>query len=182
MSAIQENHLDFEILDSDNPKIIIFIDASTYLDPTPEKPILEVVLPGFNQYFIININPYEVNVFNANTVGYTKTFTNEYNCLGDLPDGVWEFTYRVCPYDLVYIKKCVLRKAQLNQKLNTLYKLLQNADCSLKEERQLKNKLTDIEIFINTAKAYAAECDKARASNFYQIADKFTNDLLKQLT
>ncbi len=182
MSAIQENHLDFEVLDTDDPKIIIFIDASTYLDTNPEKPILEVVLPGFNQYFIINIIPYQVNVFNANTIGFTKTFTNEYNCLGDLPDGVWEFTYRVCPYDLVYIQKCVLRCALLNQKLNTIYRLLENTDCSLKEDRQLKNKLTDIDVFIHTAKAYAAECNKTKASNFYQIADKFASDLIKQLT
>lgn len=182
MSAIQQNHLDFEILDNDNSKLIIFIDGSTYLDTNPEKPILEVTLPGFNQYYIVNIIHNEVNVLNANTLGITKTFTNEYNCLGDLPDGVWEFVYRVCPYDLVFLKKCVLRTALLNQKLNNLYRLLENTDCSLKEDRQLKNKLIDIEFFIKTAKAYADICNKQKASNFYQIADKFTNDLLKKLT
>lgn len=182
MSAIQQNYLDFEILDTDDPKLIIFIDASVYLDPNPEKPILEIVLPGFNQYFLVNIIPYQINVMNSNTIGVTKTFNNDYNCLGDLPDGVWEYTYRVCPYDTVFIKKCVLRTALLNQKLNCLYKLFDNADCSLKDDRKIKNKLTDIDIFIQTAKAYAAECNKSRASNFYQIADKFASDLIKQLS
>lgn len=182
MPAIVENVLDFEILDVDNSKIIIFIDASTYMDNPPEKPILELTLPGFNNYFIINIIPNQVNIMNANTIGITRTFTNDYNCLVDLPDGVWEFTYRVCPYETVYIKKFVLRTAILNKKLKSLYKLIESTDCSLKEDRKIKNKISDIHIFIETAKAYAEECDRARAGNFYQIADKFTNDLLKQLT
>lgn len=181
MPAIFQNDLEFEILDSDNPKVIVFIDASTYMDKNPEKPILEVTLPGFNNYFIVNINPYNVNVMNANTIGITKTFTDDYEKLADLPDGVWEFTYRVCPYESVYLKKFILRTAILNRKLKSLYKLLEASDCSLKEDRKLKNKLTDILIFIETAKAYAEVCDKQRAGHFYQIADKFTDDILKQL-
>jgi hypothetical protein len=181
VSAILENNLDFEILDTDNTKIIVFIDASTYVDTNPEKPLLEVVLPGFNQYFLVNIAHSQVTIMNANTIGITNTFSNDYNCLSDLPDGVWEFTYRICPYDKVYIKKYVLRAAQLNKKLNLVYKQLENSDCSLKEDRKLKNKLTDINIFIETAKAYAEDCNQEKASNFYQIADKFTNDLINIL-
>lgn len=181
MPAIHKNILDFEILDSDNSKVIVFIDASVYMDANPEKPLLEVVLPGFNQYFLVNIAHDQVNVLNANSLGITNTFSGDYGCLMDLPDGVWEFTYRVCPYDLVYTKKFVLRTALLNAKLNTVYKLLENTDCSLKEDRKIKNKLTDIDIFIQTAKAYAEDCNKEKASNFYQIADKFTNDLINML-
>lgn len=182
MSAVQQNILDFEILDLDNTKTIVFLDCSTYIDSSPEKPILQVTLPGFNNYFIVNIAHNQVNVMNSNTIGITKTFSNDYNCLADLPDGVWEMTYRVCPYEKVYIKKYILRTALLNTKLKTLYKLLENTDCSLKEDRQIKNKLIDIKIFIDTARAYAEARDVKKAGNFYQIADKFTNDLIKQLS
>lgn len=181
MSIVSKNILDFEILDSDNSKIIVFIDASTYIDKNPEKPILEVVLPGFNQYFLVNIAHSQINVLNANTLGITKTFSDNYNCLTDLPDGIWEYTYRICPYDKVHTKKFVLRTALLNKKLNSIYKKLENTDCSLKEDRKIKNKLTDIDIFINTAKAYAEDCNKEKSSNFYQIADKFATDLINLL-
>lgn len=181
MPAIFRNYLDFEILDLDNPRNLVFIDGSTYLEKYPEKPILEITLPGFNEYFLVNIAPKTVNVLNANTIGITKTFQSSYDCLVDLPDGVWTFTYRVCPYDSVYLTKNILISSQLNVKLEYLYMKLEGTDCSLKEDRQLKNKLVDIDIFLKTAKAYAKECNITKASNFYQIASKFTDDIIKQL-
>lgn len=182
MPAIIRNYLDFEIIETDNPKLLIFIDGSEYMDEHPEKPLLEIKLPGFNDYFIVSMKHREVNILNANTIGITKTFVNNYQCLVDLPDGVWTLTYRICPYEVVFKTKHILRTEQLNIKIKQLYKLIEATDCSLKEDRRLKNKLIDINIFLQTGKAYAEDCDIKKASNFYQIADKFTNDLLKELT
>ncbi len=182
MPAIIQNYLDFEILDSDNVKLLTFIDGSEYIEEHPEKPVLEILLPGFNQSFLVNITANKVNILNANSIGITKTFSTSYTCLADLPDGVWTLTYRICPYDKVFTKKHILRTAQLKTKLKEVYKALENTDCSLKEDRKIKNKLVDIFIFLETGKAYAEECNSAKASNYYQIADKFTNDLLKELT
>lgn len=182
MPAIIKNYLDFEILPTENPKILIFIDASEYIDERPEKPILEILLPGFNRSFVVNIIPKKINILNANTIGITKTFINNYNCLTDLPDGVWTLTYMICPYDLVSTTKHILRDAQLLKKLDELYRLLDLADCSLKEDRTFKNKMVDIEIFLKTAHTYAKDGNCEKASKYYQIADKFTNDLTKKLT
>ena len=181
MPAIFKNYLDFEILDTDNTKTLVFIDGSTYLDEHPEMPILQVNLPGFPQYFVVNISPRITNVLNANTIGITKTYAGSYNTLSDLPDGVWTFTYRICPYDKVFVTKYQLISSQLNKKLDSIYQQLENTDCSLKEDRQLKNKLVDIDIFLKTAKSYAKENNVDKASNFYQIAYKFADDLIKQL-
>lgn len=181
MPAVYKNNLDFEILDLDNSKILVFLDCSQYMDEHPENPILEVVVPGFNNSFTVSIIPKKVNVLNANTIGFTKTFTSNYENLLDLPDGVYCYTYRICPYDKVFINKKFLRTSQLQHKIKKVYKSLENTECSNIEERSFKNKLVDIDHFLATAKAYAEDGDSAKASSFYQIAEKFTDNILKKL-
>lgn len=182
MPAIFENILDFEILDIDNPKIIVFLDCSQYMHDNPELPILDVIMPGFNRKSSANIVAKQINILNANTIGITKAVIHDYSCLIDLPDGVYTFTYRICPYDKVQVTKQYLRTTQLNIQVKALYRLLENTDCSLLEDRKLKNKLLDIEQFISGGKAFAEDGNPIKASNFYQIAAKFTSDLLKTLT
>lgn len=173
--------LDFEILDIDNPKIIVFLDASEYYEK-PEMPILEITLPGFNNHFVVNIIDGQINVFNANTIGITKTLQAKDDCLPDLPDGVYKFMYRICPYDKLYLCKYYLRTVLLNKKIKHLYKLLEFTDCSITEDAKLKSKLLDIDQLVLAAKAFAEDGNNKKASNLYQLADKIVNDLIKKLT
>lgn len=182
MPSSYKNIIDFEILDIDNPKIIVFLDASEYLADNPELPILEITLPGFNNHFVVNITPKQINVLNANTIGITKTLQAKDDCLPDLPDGVYKFMYRICPYDKIFLCKYYLRTVLLNIKIKELYKLLEFSDCSFLEDAKLKSKLLDIDQLLVAAKAFAEDGNNKKASNLYQLADKIVNDLIKKLT
>src|SRR3954463_4543906 len=95
-TGLQFNTIDFEILDIDNLKNIVFVDLSKYYQ-APEGPLLEILLPGSMQYLMAQIQPNKINILDSNTIGLSNIF--ETNCAVDLPDGVYTFKYKICPYD-----------------------------------------------------------------------------------
>ena len=91
---LSTHHLDFDIYESDyNPKTMVFLDKSSYME-TPEKPKLEVILPGFVDSKVVPINPNSLNVLNTSALGISSI-----NSFEDLPDGAYTLTYRICPHE-----------------------------------------------------------------------------------
>lgn len=177
--GIRKHILDFEILDTGNPYTVVFMDSSQYYTE-PERPLLEVTLPGYSKYFLLNVAARQVNTFNSNTIGLTEIF-NSFN-LVSLPDGVWTFKFKVCPYDKVYIQKYHLRTVDLENKLCKIYDQISMSDCDVARDEKLNNTL--VEIFLATAagKAHAKEGNARRASELYQLANESVNRLLNNLT
>ena len=177
MKGTHQNFLDFEVVDTGNLKTLVFIDSSQYIE-NPEKPILEIILPGMNKYILINIAARKVNTFTSNTLNLTPTILNDCSLL-DLPDGVYVFKYKICPYQYINRVKTYLRVTNILSRLKTVLDTLQFADCN---EDDIKEEITNIFILIESAKASAELGNTDRASNKYQLADKKVNFLLDKLT
>lgn len=165
--GVHQNILDFEILETGNVKTLVFVDSSEYYE-NPEKPLLEVILPGLTKYLLVNIIPRKVNTFTSNTLNITPAILNECDLI-DLPDGVYNFKYKICPYQYVNRVKTFLRVTSLLCRLNIVLDTLNFADCN---EDDLKREITDIFILIESAKASAILGNTGRASNKYHLADK----------
>jgi len=173
MKGFRQHILDFEIIPTGNPKTLVFIDSSDYFRE-PEKPLLEVTLPGYNKYFLVNVVARKVNTFNSNTIGLTEILNKEY--LVDLPDGVYTFKYKICPYENAYIVKKYFRTTLIEKELNDLYLQLESTDCSTKEDRIKSYSLVEIHTCITGAQA-VVEKDEKKANSFYQTAQRLINEL-----
>lgn len=176
MKGIHQNILNFFILDTNDPKSMVFVDASEYIE-NPEKPILEIVLPGMNKYLLVNISPRKVNTFTSNTFNLTPTILNECETI-DLPDGIYRFKYKICPYKYINRVKYYLRITSLSNKLNHI---LDKLDCEIELSEKLKQEIIDILILIESAKASAELGNNEKASNKYKLADKKTNILVDKI-
>jgi hypothetical protein len=178
MLGIHRNRLDFEILETGNPKTLVFLDSSEYVG-NPDRPLLEVYLPGFNKYLLTNVVANQVNTFNSNTLGLNNAL--DINFLQDLPDGVWSFRYKICPYDLIFIDKKHMRITQLMGKLGFLYNELEldGCSCPTKTDAYIQQQLTRIHTLIAGAKG-VVNIDSVKAFRFYNLANQLVDSLLKK--
>lgn len=178
MLGTHRNHLDFEILETGNPKTLVFVDSSQYMEK-PDRPLIEVYLPAFRKYLLANVVSSQVNTFNSSTLGLNQALGN--HDLIDLPDGVWTIRYKICPYDYTFIDKKHMRVTILMGKLNRLYAHVQIDECSCptKEDVFIKERLAQVHILIEGAKA-VVRVDENKASRYYQLADKLIDELLQK--
>lgn len=174
MPGIREHKLDFEILETGNTKTLVFLDSSDYMEE-PERPLLEVVMPGYTKYFLTNVVARNVNTFNSSTLGLNQVLVQSQ--LVDLPDGVWQYKYKICPYKYVYKIKKFMRVTMLTNKLKSLYNNIDLSECAGTDDKDLQNTLVQIHVLIEGAKA-AVEKDSRKAQRYYQLADKLVQKAL----
>lgn len=179
MKGLKQHILDFEVIPTGNPKTLVFIDSSEYYTE-PEKPLLEVTLPGYTKYFLVNVIARQVNTFNSNTIGLTELLNGD--ALVSLPDGAYHFRYKVCPYTVLHKDKVVFRTTLIENKLSDVYNQLEATDCSKKNDQEILNSLVEIHALIEGAKAVVCKNEK-KANDFYSLAntlvDKINNKLCK---
>lgn len=176
MKGLRQNIIDFEIIATGNSKTLVFIDSSDYIVDSPERPLLEVTLPGYNKYFLVNIVARQVNTLNSNTIGLTDLLNND--CLVDLPDGVYKLKYKICPYTSNYKTKLVFRTTLLEDKLKVLYDQIDGSDCSKKTDREISQVLTEVNMLIAGAQAVVEKNEK-KANDFYRLANTLIDNLTK---
>lgn len=177
MKGLKQHHLDYEIVATTNPKTLVFIDSSEYYIE-PERPLLEVTLPGYDKYFLVNVVARKVNTFNSNTIGLTEVLITD--DLVELPDGVYQFRYKVCPYEFYNVDKVFFRTTLIEKKLSSLYTQIEASDCSKKSDELVQEDLVEIHILIEGAKA-VVHLDQKKARDFYALADSLVEKLLKKM-
>lgn len=171
--GIKKNILDFEILSTGNPKTLVFLDSSEYMTE-PERPLLELTLPGHSKYFLLNVVARKVNTFNSNTIGLSEVFDS--NCLVELPDGVYTAKFKICPYDKVWIQKSFLRTTLLEKSLDKILTYI-NLDCE--KEKKI---FVDIMVLIEAAKANVKNNIIKKGIEQFAAAIELTSDFLRKLT
>lgn len=166
--GLHVNNLDFEVINTGNEKTLVLIDSSTYFEK-PQTPLLDIKLPGFAEPFTVNIEFSQINILTSSTIGITNLLNND--CIVNLPDGVYELTYRICPYKYQFITKNHLRTETLETELDKIFCSL---DCNtlLIDNPKIKRDISDILILIESAKANVrgGYCDKGTKD--YQLAKK----------
>ena len=170
-------YIDFFVLDSNDAKSIIILDNSVYLDPA-DKPLLQVILPGFTGYVNIPYNPNSYTILNSDNLDLTSSC--DYSELAELPDGVYQIRMQVCPTEEFYSKKCYLKTTAFYNKYR---EVLLNNDIFIEtyEGSKLKNSIIDAELLIETAKGYVYRCDIYNATKYYAAANKKLNSIIKKL-
>lgn len=173
---IESYIIDFVFLEGNSRKTIDILDKSNYLDD-PEKPLIAVTLPGFTGHVEVPYITGGIISLNSDNLGITSSC--EYADYADLPDGVYQVTMKVCPYDELFNKKCYLRSTQLELMYQEL--LLNVGSCDCIDEKKTTNELIEIDILIQSAKAETSICNVQAATTKYQIAMNKVMNLTKKL-
>lgn len=172
MKGFRQNTLDFEIIPTGNPKTLVFLDSSDYFRE-PERPLLEITLPGYSKYFLVNITARRLNTFNSNTIGLTDLLNNDQ--LVTLPDGIYTYKYKICPYDETYKVKKVFRTTLIEQELNDLFLQIENPENITFDEKLFEYRLVEIFSAIAGAQGVANK-DEKKANSFYKVAKSLINE------
>lgn len=177
MKGLRRNILDIDLIQTGNPKTLVFVDASDYIGE-PERPLLEVTLPGHSKYFLVNFVARKVNTFNSNTLGLTELLNND--CLVDLPDGVYSVRFKICPYNTALIDKVFFRTTLIEISLGELYDRIDASDCYVKEDKEIKSAIVEIHTLIEGAKLVVQHNIK-KANQFYSLASKLLQKTLDKI-
>lgn len=175
--GLETQLIDFLFLDTNDPKIIVLLDRSVYLT-TPEKPLINVIIPGFTGSVDFAYTPSSLIVITSDTLGLT--YSTDLGTTSDLPDGVYQITMKVCPYDEFYTKKCYLKISCFQKEYEDLLRTL-DLKCECLEPKEVEKELIDIEILIKSAQAECNICSVEKATCKYQAALKKLRALAKKL-
>lgn len=177
--GLLKHRLDFEILNTGNPKTFIFLDSSEYFED-PDRPLLEVTMPGYTKYVLVNVVASSVNTFNSNTLGLTDILEST-NPI-DLPDGIWTLKFKVCPYDKLYIQKYHLRTVKLENNIQRIFDYMDLSDCDVEQTDKYRLSLVDVFILINSASLNASNGNLKKAYDQYQKANSLVSKLIDKLS
>lgn len=178
MLGIHKHILDFDIISVGNPKTLVFSDSSQYMEQ-PERPLLEVIPPGYTKYFLVNYVANVVTTFNSSTLGLNQVLNQAY--LVELPDGVWIIKQKICPYEYVNITKKYMKVDQLMVKLSQLNDEIDLADCSIKNDYQLESDLVKIYTLIEGSKS-VVNVDSVKAKKYYDLANDMVQKYLNKFS
>lgn len=175
--GLQTQSVNFTILEDNDPKTITLQDKSVYFG-TPEKPLVEVLPPGYTGRVEFEYTPNSIITIDSDLL--QLSFSAGIGSTTDLPDGVYQIALKFCPYSEFYLKKCYL-KTSLFLRDFECFLLKFNPDCC-EDVKKLKSDIIDIEILILSAKAEVGVCNVDKATQKYQLAVKKLSALNKKLT
>jgi hypothetical protein len=175
---IQSYKIDFVVLDTNDPKKIILLDQSKYLD-TPEKPKLFITPPGFTGHLEVQYKPNSIIILDSDSIKLTESC--DYNDkLVNLTDGVYQITMAICPYSELFSKKCILKTTQLEASYRELLLSLDVSSPCITDAK-LKEQIIDLDILIQSAKAEITICNIEKATSKYKTAASKLASINKKL-
>lgn len=177
--GLHSHDIGFEIIESMNDKKLLFLDTSEYFEQ-PESPLIEITLPGFSKYFVIPYISNDVTIITSGSLGLTDILQRSDNSI--LPDGIYKIKQKICPYKYIWFVKYFLRTTIIDFQIKQLFNAFDELPNPTKEDIKLKKEITDIFIFIESAKADAELGHTERGQKDFQIAQKKVSKLLEKLT
>lgn len=141
-------NLDFQVVSSGDPKVLIVIDTSTWSGIITKPAIIEIVTPVSKVPVVHYFNKNEVNVY---TSANLLTGCSDIDKLIDLPDGIYQITLKGSP-DTYNICRNILRTEKTTLELDKLYIDL-DLLCKYRDD-QIYNTLTDIDLLLRATQAH----------------------------
>lgn len=152
--SIDTINVDFQILDTKDPKVLPLADISTWSIIAEKPAVVEIILPGEEEPVKHYLNKNQINIYNSFFLGLacpSECVDDEDEELTDLPDGVYEITVKGSP-DTYFKTRKYLRTNLTQLDLDKLYLGL-NLLCE-NENLDLLKTLTHIDLMLKAAHAH----------------------------
>ena len=155
--------IDFNVLETHNPKTLVFVDESNYGDSSPIFPTLQVRFPDMQRVYKVMIRKEKVNTIYTTTLGFSTA-------VSDFPDGVYELKYSIEPHNTLFICKRIM-------KVDVAYTELRKINCSIdcKDDKYF-SKLGEIHLLLLSSQL-EVDCNVDEANKKLQLAKKLIKKL-----
>lgn len=171
-----------DILIEDRPmeeKYIHVRDKSIYHDRLPlENPVLKVEVPNKDGFIIPRFSISEDNVYTTRSLKIYKDTKTTF----DLSDGIYKFTYSICPNEETFLIQYHLRTTILENLLsNTILKYFSTCEVSVNVDNSIGNTLAlrdlaTCTMLIKTAKISAKNGNIEMAKRLYCKIENIINN------
>jgi hypothetical protein len=175
---VSNSELSLEVSISNDPKVMRLFDTSHYYtDTVLENYLVEVLPVNKSSWVTFHVNKNFSLVLNSSNLQYKKaSYSNE---LVDLQDGIYEIKQSHKPNISTVSHFLYLRTVLLYNDLKSqLCDLITNkCDLSREDFNINRDKLREIEEYINAAKWMVEECgDKVKGKELYDYAKKLLEE------
>ena len=168
MNVLAKIELDFQVLDTGDPRVLMIADNSEWGQIENSPKIIDITLPGekwenrITHYFKAN----QINTFNSNTLNLACTTSTE---LVDLPDGIYTITLTGSPETYTTTRNYL----KIDSTQLSLDKLFIEFYTSCKESYKcFKDYVIDIQMLIDGAKACVRYGDTGKAQELLYRAQE----------
>ena len=173
MDVVGQIHVDFQIIETGNPKILSVIDTSIWLYAENKPSYISIRLPGSSKDKIFTFKKESVTSFNSHTLGISclKGDCTEENYV-DLPDGI--YTIKVLSgYEGIEKQRYYLKTDKIDLEIAKKVTLIGfNYSDAVKDSIQM---IKDIKWQLDVAKSWTKLGDFIQADKFFQEAVKSFN-------
>lgn len=164
MAILDKINLDFQVINTSNPKILVVSDTSVWGAIEDKPAIIEIVVPGSSKIKTYNFVKGKSNVFNSSNL-----LLSNVGDMNDLNDGVYSITVKGSPSTTFCVQKYYLKTDKLQLALDKLYMSLgvYNKDSETTKKRL---EILKIDSLIKTAESFTRDGKPNEALNHFKRA------------
>jgi len=168
METVGKIHIDFEVFETGNAKILSVADTSDWLYAENKPSYISIKIPGSSKYKTVSFKKWAVNNFNSHNLGISclkgdctkETYVN-------LPDGIYTIKL-LSGYEDIEKEKYYLKTDEID--LEIAKSLTQiGFDFTDQTEKQIKP-FQKIDQFLSVAKSWTKLGDFVKADRYFQEA------------
>lgn len=162
-------HIDFDVLETNNPKKLMIGDtSSSWLHAEEEPAYLYITLPASKREKIFTFTKKSITVFNSNNLGLSSPNgncrTDEYV---DLPDGVYKIKLQ-SHFEEHFVEKYYLKTDIIEKEIAK--RIVDNALNKSTNNDSFVNTIFEIEWKLKVAKSFILQCNVPMAMRYYNEA------------
>lgn len=163
---IGEINIDFQVINSNDPALLLVADFSDWKHIENKPAIIEITLPGASTANSFTFVKHSTNPFNANNLHIGCG-----DCEGraDLPDGIYTICLSASP-NTFFKKRYYLKVDRLRLELDKIY-----AGAGLdydKDDKAQREATATIEFYLRVAAAHTRRGNIGKARQFFVEAEK----------
>lgn len=162
-------HIDFDVLETNNPKKLMIGDTSSNWSTAFEDPAyLYITMPGSKKEKQFIFSKKSITVFNSENLGINKvTNACDKTQYYDLPDGVYKIKLQSI-YEDIYVEKIYLKTDIIEKEIAK--KVVNNALNKSTNNDSFINCLFDLEYRLKVSKSFMLEGDVPMTMRYYNEA------------
>lgn len=173
MEVVGQINIDFQVLETGNPKILQVLDNSTWIYAENKPAYISIKLPGSKKYKTVSFKKYAVSNFNSHILGLSclKGDCTE-EVYVNLPDGI--YTIKVLSgYEDIEKERYYLKTDVIDLEIAKSLTLI-GFDYTAETKKQIEP-YQKIKNFLSVAKSWTKLGDFIKADRYFQEAVSLFN-------
>jgi len=165
MAALTNINIDFQVFGTNDPKLLIVVDTSTWGIIQDKPSIIEIIPPNSTKMITHTFEKGKTNIFNSSNL-----YLSPVGVFNELSDGIYQIAVKGSP-DSNCKHRDYLKIDQTQAELDKLY--ISFGFTENEKTKEKRREILEIESLIKTAEAYLRRGKSHEANNFFKRAIKY---------